>query len=120
MILFTVEEFTTYAAMHPDEMDEARLRLMTREAVALVHSVVGQWPVGTTDVVQVVVLRAVSRAYLSTQIDGASTTQASAGPFSQTVTYSGSGGVYLTKADRLLLRSSCGVHRRAYMVDLAA
>ena len=118
--LFTVDEFATYAAINVDEVDEARLRLMTREAVALVRAVVGDWPVGTADVVQVVVLRAVSRAYLSSQVDGVSSTQASAGPFSQTVTYAGSGGVYLTRADRLLLRSSCGIDRRAYMVDLAA
>lgn len=123
MEVFTIEEFAEYAGMEIDEVESGKVRLLEREALALIGTVCRNWQTMNPipDEVAIVALRVVKRAYGRDGLDGVSSQQTSAGPFSQTVSWSdsaSSGGVWLSRADKALLRSVCGGGGAAYAINL--
>ena len=123
MEVFTIEEFAEYAGMEVEEVEAGKVQLLEREALALIGTVCRNWrgmnPI--PDEVAIVALRVVNRAYGRDGLDGVSSQQTSAGPFSQTVSWSesaSSGGVWLSRADKSLLRSVCGGGGAAYAINL--
>src|SRR5699024_5881722 len=113
--MFTLEEFAEANDIPVDEVSPKRLEWLMREAEAVIRSYRPALPEDTTDwpnAAKVVAMRVVSRAFDAGDVPaGASSLNTSAGPFSMSTSFeSGSttGGVWLSKQDRILLRSSCG------------
>lgn len=101
----TVEELALYLGL--SEIDGARADLLIAQAVALAESVVKPLP----DQATAVVLSVAGRAYVNPQ----QVTYETIGP--QTVQRpAGSGGLYLTKADKAALKSLAG-RGGAFTVD---
>lgn len=109
--MFTIGDFAEANQIPVEDVDEARFGWLLTEAEALIRAYrpglpedVNAWPQSAV----VVAMRAVSRAYGAGDLPvGASQQQVTAGSFSHSTTFSSdstSGGVWLTKQDRVLLR----------------
>jgi hypothetical protein len=101
----TAEELGLYLGL--PEIDGARADLMIQQAVALCETVVKPLPEQAT----AVVLSAAGRAYVNPQ----SVSYETIGPMS-VQRPSGSGGLYLTRADKAALKSAAG-RGGAFTVD---
>lgn len=128
--MFTIEELADYLRISADQIDEANVEQLKREARVKLRRAAPRlpedehaWP----EAANVVAMRVVARGYAKTEsggaggaVYGASSMSHSAGPFSQSVTLreeSTTPGVWLTKEDLKDLGEFRG--GGAYMVDLA-
>lgn len=121
-MMFTLDEFAEANDIPVESVSPKRLEWLTREAEAVIRSYrpalpedVGEWP----NAAKVVAMRVVSRAFEAGDVPaGASSLSTSAGPFSTSTSFESgatSGGVWLSKQDRILLRGRGG---GAYSVDM--
>lgn len=127
--MFTIEELADYLRTSADQIDEANVEQLKREARVKLRRAAPRLPEDDTEwpeAANVVAMRVVARGYAKgagdagTPIYGASSMSNSAGPFSQSVTLreeSTTPGVWLTKEDL----KDLGEFRSggAYMVDQA-
>lgn len=120
--MFTIEEFAEANGMPLEEISPTRFEWLLKEAEAVIRSYRPALPEGTDDwptAAKVVAMRVVSRAFDAGDVPaGASSLNTSAGPFSMSTSFepgSTSGGVWLSKQDRILLRGRGG---GAYSVNM--
>lgn len=120
-MIFTIDDLAAALEVPAGEISEPRFRLMMDEVEVLVRSYrpalpddTSQWP----KVAVVVSMRVMQRGYSLDAPTGATAQMIVAGSWTKQTQYSSEsagGTLYLTKADRLLLR---GRGRAAYGVDL--
>lgn len=119
--MISVDDFAAYVDLPVEDIDDARLALLEREALALINGYCGDAKGSDAPEVEIVALRVVARAWGGSGANmGASQHSMSAGPFSQSLSFGdgGSGALYLAKADKALLDSVFGRKGGAYGVSL--
>lgn len=121
--MFSIENFSSYTGMPVEDIAPERFEWLLAEAEALIRATkpslpddVAEWPQSAVIVGMRVVARAYAQESGSVPI-GTTQQQNTAGPFSQSRSFSSdstSGGLWLSKQDKFLLRGRGG---GAYGID---
>lgn len=117
--MFTLQDLADFMEVEVEELNSTRVRVLSSKTEALIRRVardlpdeVDAWPDDVRDLGLSVVARALEQA----SVAGVESTSMTAGPFSQSRSFSSDAGtVWLTKQEKLLLRDDSG--GGAFMVD---
>ena len=117
--MFELPELAEFLEIPVDELNATKVRILSSKAEVLIRQYatlpddVGEWPQDVRDLGLTVVARAITQS----DVEGVASESTTAGPFSTSRSYSTDAGtVWLTKAEKQMLRRSGGT--QAYGVSM--
>ena len=117
--MFELSDLAEFLEFPVDELNATKVRVLSSKAEVLIRQYaslpddVGEWPQDVRDLGLTVVARAITQS----DVEGVASESTTAGPFSTSRSYSSDAGtVWLTKAEKQMLRKSGGT--QAYGVSM--